>query len=325
MIRITALGVLLMLMLAPPGTAQPEPFVGIVESVEARVNEEVITSSEVDERLQRVELVELGRPIRDEREFERYRQRELDTLIQESLLVQEARRRGWKMDEKQKEAEVELRWKRRVERQGGEARMQQYLAESGLSEKTLKQLMGDEIERDYLKDRLLRIVVASKARVTQEEIEQFKRENPQIVDEMEKVALSHILIAVPENASAEAEAEAEQKAERLANEIRARGSDTFEQLAREYSDHAPTRDKGGNLGLVRRGELFKEFDVAFDLASGEVSGPVRTSQGYHLLKVTEKRSVAERIRLQKIQHAAQEFINRLQDNAVIVVKGRRPE
>jgi len=325
--RITC-GVLMFLTLmawTAPGGAQLDLSLGIVESVEARVGDEVITTSEVDERLQRVEMAELGRPFRDSREYEGYRRRELERLIQESLLVQEARRRGYQMDAKQKEAEVEQRWQRQVEMLGGEEGLRQYLERIGATEEALKKQMAEEVERGYLQERLLRAEVGFNVRVTPEEIEAFKQENPGLLDDLERVELSHILIAVPENASAEEEAEARRKAERLVTEIRARGSEIFESVASEQSDHEPTRAKGGRLGFIRRGELFKEFDIAFDLLPGEISEPIRTPQGYHILKVNEKTSIAERVRQNKIRESAQGLIDRLMDEAVVVVKGRGPE
>lgn len=324
-IPLAATLLLTLMALTFPGWTQPEPFLGIVESVEARVDEEVITTGEVDERLQRVEMAELGRPFLDQREYDRYRQRELEKLIQESLLVQEARRRGFQMDNKQKEAEIERRWQRQVEMRGGKQGLREYLMQLGASEEVLKGQIAEEVERNYLQERLLRAEVTFNVRVTPEEIEQFKRDNPGILDDLERIGLSHILIAVPENASAEEEAEARRKAERLVTEIRALGPDSFEQFAREQSDHEATRAKGGSLGFIGRGELFKEFDVAFDLLPDEVSDPVRTRQGYHILKVTEKRTVVERVRQQKLRDAAQDLLKKLLDEAVVVVKGRSPE
>lgn len=75
-----------------------------------------------------------------------------------------------------------------------------------------------------------------------------------------------------------------------AQEIRTRldqGED-FAALAREYSDDSGTANRGGDLGFTARGSFDPEFeDALFGLERGEVSDPVRTSYGYHLIKLTD--------------------------------------
>jgi peptidyl-prolyl cis-trans isomerase D len=88
------------------------------------------------------------------------------------------------------------------------------------------------------------------------------------------------------------EADEQEVAERL-REIReeiAAGQD-FADLAEEYSDDAMTAAKGGELGFFSKGTMLKEFDdAAFSLAIGEISDPVRTTFGYHLIQVEERKT-----------------------------------
>ena len=68
----------------------------------------------------------------------------------------------------------------------------------------------------------------------------------------------------------------------------------FETLAKEFSE-GPTGPKGGDLGFFRRGQMVKPFeDAAFALQVNDVSGPVRTKFGYHLIQVIERREESQK-------------------------------
>jgi peptidyl-prolyl cis-trans isomerase C len=88
-----------------------------------------------------------------------------------------------------------------------------------------------------------------------------------------KVNASHILVKT--------EAEATQVLEILET------GKTFEKIAQERSI-CPSGKKGGNLGWFTRGRMVKEFEnAAFALKKGQVSGPVKTQFGYHIIKVVD--------------------------------------
>jgi peptidyl-prolyl cis-trans isomerase D len=88
----------------------------------------------------------------------------------------------------------------------------------------------------------------------------------------------------PKTPSAEDEAVIREQVDEIRTEL-AQGGD-FAELAGVYSEDEGTREKGGDLGSFGRGEMVKEFeDAAFSLKVGEVSGPVRTKYGFHLIKV----------------------------------------
>ncbi|HZO90278.1 MAG TPA: peptidylprolyl isomerase [Chthonomonadaceae bacterium] len=101
----------------------------------------------------------------------------------------------------------------------------------------------------------------------------------------------HILISVPqptpdmkEENIKKQDADALAKITQIAKEIKS-GKKTFEQAAQENSDD-PSKANGGDLGVFMRGSMVKPFeDKAFSLKPGEVSEPVRTQFGYHLIKV----------------------------------------
>lgn len=89
------------------------------------------------------------------------------------------------------------------------------------------------------------------------------------------VRASHILV------------DTKMEAQMLKNKID--NGESFEALAKKYSK-CPSGQNGGDLGYFHRGDMVKEFeDSAFNLPVGEVSQPVKTQFGWHLIKVTDKR------------------------------------
>ena len=101
----------------------------------------------------------------------------------------------------------------------------------------------------------------------------------------EKREVSHILVSVPSDAGEDDVARARDRLAALKDRVVA--GESFEDLAREHSDDPGSAAGGGALGFIERGMMVPEFEAAaFALAPGEVGDPVRTSFGWHLVKVT---------------------------------------
>ena len=101
----------------------------------------------------------------------------------------------------------------------------------------------------------------------------------------EKREVSHILISVPEDADSAAGEEARARLATLRSRIEV--GESFEDLARDSSDDPGSATVGGSLGFIERGVMVPPFEeAAFALAPGELSEPVRSSYGWHLIKVT---------------------------------------
>lgn len=97
---------------------------------------------------------------------------------------------------------------------------------------------------------------------------------------------SHILIQVPPGADAKAQAAARARIDKIQQQLK--NGAAFETLAKEYSDDKPSAAKGGDLGYFGKGVMDKAFEqAAFKLKKGEVSAPVRSSFGWHLIKLTD--------------------------------------
>ena len=99
-----------------------------------------------------------------------------------------------------------------------------------------------------------------------------------------RVKARHILITFPPDADEQAEADVKEKALSILKEIK--GGGDFADLAKKYSQDPSSAVNGGDLGYFSRGQMVKPFeDAAFALKEGELSEPIKTQFGYHIIKV----------------------------------------
>lgn len=129
---------------------------------------------------------------------------------------------------------------------------------------------GEKAIRDMVKLDLLRQKAAMEdIKVTDKELKDYYE------NYKPKIRASHILV----------------KDEKTAKEIKAKldkGED-FAKLAKQYSQDPGSASNGGDLGWFGQGKMVKEFeDAAYKLKVGEISDPVKTEYGYHIIKVTDK-------------------------------------
>jgi len=149
--------------------------------------------------------------------------------------------------------------------------------------KTALEGSGDNLEK--LKNRVfdslalqkyIEEVFVSKVVVSDEDAEKYYAENKEKFVSEKKVHALHILFK-PDNLDGAAKVK----------DLLANGAD-FGEMAKEYSE-CPSKESGGDLGFFGKGQMVPEFEQAsFEATVDEVSAPVKTQFGYHLIKVTEK-------------------------------------
>jgi len=128
--------------------------------------------------------------------------------------------------------------------------------------------------------------VAAQASVTDDDIKAYYEQNQKQYATEEQRRASHILITVKKDASAADKAAAKTKAEGLVAQLRKNPGD-FAKLAKANSQDPGSADNGGDLGYFSRGAMVKPFaDAAFSLKQGEISDPVESDFGYHVIEVT---------------------------------------
>lgn len=124
-----------------------------------------------------------------------------------------------------------------------------------------------------------------KVEITEKEIDGYYEYSRERFSEPKQVRARHILFKLNEKASDEDAEKVRKKAEPVL-EMAMKGED-FAELAKKYSE-GPTQSKGGDLGFFEKGKMVPAFgDVAFALKEGEISEIVRTSFGFHIIKVEE--------------------------------------
>jgi parvulin-like peptidyl-prolyl isomerase len=222
----------------------------------------------------------------------RYRKSITERLIYNEILRQEAKARGIEVDAA-KLAERESQQKQGIKD------WEKHLQRRGETEQSLRDMYIAEIlEQQFLeKD--------GKLTVTDAEVdEEYEKIKPNYKSEGERIHAAHILIPVgpqdqptttmgekpPEPSPEDKEKwrkEAMAKAEELYKKATAPGAD-FAQLAKENSV-GPSADKGGDLGIFTKDRMVEEFSVAaFKLKPGEISKPVETKFGIHIIKILAK-------------------------------------
>ena len=121
--------------------------------------------------------------------------------------------------------------------------------------------------------------------VSDEEIKKFYQENQSRFQTPEERRASHILIPAAASASPEEKAKAKAQAEDLFKQLKANPK-KFGEFAAQYSKDPGSAEKGGDLGFFGRGLMVKPFDdAAFSMKVGDITGPVETQYGYHIIRL----------------------------------------
>jgi peptidyl-prolyl cis-trans isomerase C len=152
---------------------------------------------------------------------------------------------------------------------------------------TLAQLEADQ-RRDILNAKTIEAEVASKVTITPQDLDTYYKGNPDKFKEPEQVRASHILIAVPANATAEQKQAAHTEAEGVLK--RAKAGEDFATLAKQFSKDSGSAAVGGDLNYFPKEQMVPPFSAAaFALKPGEISSLVETQFGLHIIKVTDRR------------------------------------
>ena len=224
-------------------------------------------------------------------------------------------------------AEVDETFKKSVQSQfETEAKMAEELKKAGQTVEKIKTSIRTSLQEQKWIDSQ----IAGKDAVTEADAQDFYDKHPEYFKLPETVRASHILIALPENAKPEEIAAQEKKAKEIAE--KAKKGDNFAKLAKENSEDPGSKENGGDLDFFSRDRMVPEFaDAAFKMNKGDISDPVKTQFGYHIIKVTDKKEartvplaeVKEKILgfLKESKHkaATEELVKTLREKATVKI------
>jgi parvulin-like peptidyl-prolyl isomerase len=291
----------------------------LFDTAAAVVGGSKITIAEVTEGLEDFQKTEEYKRLAQQGDIElikrQVQQAYLSDLIRRQVLQPEADERGIEVTQDEIDEQIDaIR-----EDFGGEEEFQEGLAERNLDEARLEQIIHDRLLEEKL-----RAEVTSGAQPSEAEVEAYYEEN---VGDYTSVHSQHILV--------EEKALAQQIAEQLQSAPDKKVDALFEKLARENSTDKASAKDSGDLGFTNAGELVEEYEsAAAELDIGEISDPVQSQFGYHVIRVLERRvtpleSVADSISAQigegAEEEAWQEWLRDAYEEADIRINSRYGE
>jgi peptidyl-prolyl cis-trans isomerase SurA len=258
----------------------------------AVVNQELVTNSEVQQRLQRAEQEAASSntrlPDRDTLQREL-----LDQLIDERAQLGAARDSGIRVDEVEIDRAVS---NVAAQNQITVAQLRERLRTEGMDYTRFRNTLRDQIMLERVRER----EVQGRIRLNDADIESWLAEQRLKNGAATEYNIAQILLSVPENATPAVITQRRQQGVQLLQRLRA-GED-FATLVREASDGS--KDSGGEIGLRRADKLPDLFiDAVGPLRVGEVAPQVlRSGAGFHVLKLVERREAALTVAQQHARH-----------------------
>ena len=267
-----------------PGLAQAQGSLKArsVDYIVAVVNSEPITNNEVQNL--KLRLQKQLQPGTATPNAQILTQQALDQLINEKAQLQQARDNGIRIDDTEVD-QTELNIAR--QNQVSKEELYKRVVLEGLSVSAFREQLRNQLMISRLRER----EVDNRARISDTDVEQSiqsQQAGKPMASNQVDINLAMILIAVPENSSEQEAADLKIKAQQIVQ--RAKRGESFAALAQAFSQALDKGANGGEMGLRpadRYPTLF--IDSTQNLNKGEVSDPVRSGAGFHILKVLDKK------------------------------------
>jgi len=192
----------------------------------------------------------------------------LERIIQNYLLIEEAEEQDIKVPEQMLENNLQQYY----QAYKGEENFKNMLKTNNIPFDDFKK----KLESDLKAQLIINLEVENNVNISDDEMKKYFENNKKKMKTQESVKASHILVSTKEME----ENEAKEKIEKISEEV---NKDNFSELAKKYSD-CPSKENGGDLGFFSKGKMDPVFEnAAFDLDIDEISSPVKTNFGYHII------------------------------------------
>lgn len=248
------------------------------DDVVARVNGTVIYRKSVREVVQGALALTDSQP--DAKTIGNLAREALDSLIALELLYQESQTRGTTVSAAAVDEDIARTKSRFPDARSFDA----LLKARGMTEADLRR----DTQKTLAVNRFLESSVWKDISITPQQVKDFYDRNREDFKHGAQIRVSHILIRVPDGASAADRASARQQATALLDRLKA-GAD-FGDVARANTQDANSAALGGDLGYIDKGDMDPAFEkAAFALSPGQLSGVVSTPYGFHIIKMTGRR------------------------------------
>jgi peptidyl-prolyl cis-trans isomerase SurA len=306
----------------PPLPPAITPHGVVVEDVVVRVNDQIISRSDVTRAVQQLEQ-EAAQNHTGPEELAAQQKNMLRDMIDKQLLLSRAKELGLNADADVIRQLDDIRKQNKMESLDD---LEKAAKQQGISFEDFKA----QIRNQILTQQVVRDEVGRRLQISQGDEAKFYEEHKSEFTQPEQIRLSEILVPLPETASAAEISQAEAKANDLKSKVMANGD--FADLAKKFSG-GPSAAQGGELGLFKRGALAKVLeDQTFGLKEGESTQPIRTRQGFVILKVTEhvaegpapmtavEPQIQEAMYMQAMQPALRAYLTKAREQAYIDVQ-----
>ena len=261
----------------------------------------------------------------------RFKGRLIERLIDQRLIDNAIDNSSVEVTEKEVDAKLD-----KVRKEFDAAKQQQGGSTKGAQPQSLEQLAGQYgISSDELRDSIRRSIAIEKLLLdqgvelpTDKEVKKFYEDNPDKFSKPEQVHVRHILLKVKPGAGDEKWKSAKEKIDKIHKQASKEETD-FAKLAKKKSD-GPSAKNGGDIGFIGKKQFDENFTkVAFELEKGEVSEPVKTRYGWHVIQLVERRAsekvpfekikpkLAEQLKNQRIHEQLKSYIKKLREDAEI--------
>ena len=306
---------------APPAIT---PNGAVVEDVIARVNDQIITRSEY-ERSQEQLLQEAEQTKMPPADLQDRQENLLRDMIDQQLLLSKGKELGITGDAETIRQLDEMRKQNHLDSMEA---LQKAAEAQGVSYEDFKQ----QIRNRVITQSVVRDEVGRRLNMTKAQEQVYYDAHKQEFEVPEQVHLSEILIPTPENATDAQVAAAQAKADAVIAKLK--GGASFADVAKTDSG-GPTATAGGDLGDFKRGQLGMVLeDATFNLPKGGTTAPIRTRQGFVILKVDEhqaagvppltdpavEQQVQEAIYVDALQPALRAYLTKARNEAYLDIK-----